>query len=1277
MQQQERDNMEDQVVSLAYYIDRARRKGAAAEALKAGGDFRDVLAGHIDVEKVRASWKEMFEDELVSLVDIELTESDYLDMVDQVYRGVKFTEAQRSGAVPAGPAPAVHDYFGKYLATAELRGDSRTGRAVETTMERINKILRNKSVYTARVNGLVAGRVQSGKTRNYIGLMLKAADEGWNVVLVLTSAIRALALQTQQRIQGVLKAVGAGEGWASGELDFLNRTPTAIAGEEAFRNGYFYWGLAMKEGTGLGRVTEWFKKPGQPLKAMRVLIIDDESDNATPNTEVGGDSLLSEDGIVESINTIRSQDAALGAWFDRLLESEWPREGDQTADGELFREICDRLRDTGRTPDQVQGIIVGNPRYRAFLKMEDATIPLVQGYFQKRKGEQSPKKFILLLRSIFNLPRMRSAINRAVCELVGSDPESGHAQGFGFERCAYVGYTATPYANILNEGPQETPLYADFIQALDVPPQYFGADAIFGPARTGVGTRMPIVRVIDPGEEAAILDQLRLGAPWTLVDENLVCKDGARRVEWSSLKEAVAWAFCTAAVRRFRRLSTPEGVASNELKHLWTTALVNIDHRQPVHGTVKTILEMYIRNRCRPENREAFVQECREVWDRETARFTLKDFDRLFNADADESRNYGKIADYPAWESLRRHLLYFMCDQKWQTVVINCTDEGKDGQAQYTQYSEDGSHRVVRYDDDRLWFISGGTTLGRGLTLPGLTVSYFDRVRANTSVDTLTQMGRWFGYRKDYELLPRLWMNGIAIQEIKNIARTEIELFNSIEDNFKQEYSPADPAHYQQITYWGRQLSGRAHAMQGVSAVIGATGSADDYHADEEHRKSVFRTSSNFIQSLGPQTARSADEYLHADVPLWENVRRSEVQRFLEALLPDQPEDSARKLRGLLRDMTESDGELHWDVVVGHPTRDLAGEVAFGGLQVRCGAPAAQEREGGILRVQTARLHRSFYAMVPTRFINKANVEVLSKWQGTIAAALDARRVQNGGRLPAHYDAVLPGNAGEPVAERLRALVERLEAADGAEAVPARIHDHFDEVSPGFRIGSSAEYMGNVHRLAGHKRPVLQLYLIRPRGSAPDATPLVNVSFYWPDHDPDTFHAVAVDGSAYFGRPVDEATFFHAVENFLRDYNYPMSGAALKKLVVGHFAGRCPEGYFDAAIRNPLHGYHFHSFRLLGGTKDVYCIDGWGDGDDTSDEGLLREELVQTAVAILDRTPHALGKEELRARVFAEKPKLQGLFSDAQYRHVMTDQVFADEGIHVSGDRVSATGDGQ
>ena len=70
-----------------------------------------------------------------------------------------------------------------------------------------------------------------------------------------------------------------------------------------------------------------------------------------------------------------------------------------------------------------------------------------------------------------------------------------------------------------------------------------------------------------------------------------------------------------------------------------------------------------------------------------------------------------------------------------------------------------GSNKDVidedKYEKGLVSIRVGGDKLSRGLTLPGLMVSYF--LRTSRMYDTLMQMGRWFGYRDGYEDLPNIY----------------------------------------------------------------------------------------------------------------------------------------------------------------------------------------------------------------------------------------------------------------------------------------------------------------------------------------------------------------------------------------------------------------------------------------------------------------------------------------------------------------------------------------
>ena len=68
----------------------------------------------------------------------------------------------------------------------------------------------------------------------------------------------------------------------------------------------------------------------------------------------------------------------------------------------------------------------------------------------------------------------------------------------------------------------------------------------------------------------------------------------------------------------------------------------------------------------------------------------------------------------------------------------------------------------------------GGDKLSRGLTLEGLTVSYY--LRASRAYDTLMQMGRWFGYRHGYVDVCRLWTTSALWQAYRGVTEANEEL---------------------------------------------------------------------------------------------------------------------------------------------------------------------------------------------------------------------------------------------------------------------------------------------------------------------------------------------------------------------------------------------------------------------------------------------------------------------------------------------------------------------
>ncbi len=1265
--------MTNQVVSLAWYVFRAKKTGVPREKLTEA-DYQDILPTVVDIVTAASIWQDSHEEAeaLLPLPAIDLTQTDYLDVVAQIYAGVPYGEIKLKPVLPKPPAILHTPYLPQYLAS--IPDDVRTPTAVKATLERLDEVLADRTFSASpHGNGLVVGRVQSGKTRNYIGLMLDAADNGWNVIIVLTSAIRALAQQTRDRIAEEFANVGATNKQFSHELDFLSSNGTnSIAGAE-LDGDFLYWGVAMKETNSLNRIRTWLSAEMRPIKKMRVMIIDDEADNATPdaNTSVKGN--LSEEEIDERIDAIRATHGfePLADWFLSLRERKWPDIGEKTPAAQAFGEVVDLLRGA-LSKKKLRDTIVNTAAYRKMLGMEEFADPpvscLVPQHFHKALGEgdDSCGAFVLLLKSILDIVRERSAINAAVCVLVGPDSETG-SYAYAFAKCAYIAYTATPYANILNEGPSHTPIYADFIQSLEIVPQYFGVEAIYGHDIASIAPRMSIVCPITEDEEQKILTPLRQDGTldW---DDNLVCTYKDEKIEWKSLKAAVAWAFCAAAARRHARLALSDEKKRTKRENRWTTMIVNVHHVQAVHGITKRILSGFIASCCRePEARITFAEACRAVWDEQTKQFTKTQFDALFNQSHEPSENYGEISDYPKFEDIASDLAHFL--DGWQqyvhAIVINSTPVGKEEQALYSQDAG-----AMELTDDHLWLVSGGNTIGRGLTLPGLVVSYFDRVRDGTCVDTLTQMGRWFGYRPGYELLPRIWMNLDTIGEMKRIAMLELRMHESIADNFAQKFSPSDPAHYQQIYCWGRGLSGRARSRRALDADIGTIGSLDDYFSSEEKRQQALTVSEAFISGLGSQTARedgnTAGKFPYATTPLWENVSRTTILDFLKKLLPFYPDRSRRLLRGLLRDIAGSES-VNWDVVIGNP-RHPSEKWNLAGHEVGVGTPTGPPSGSEIVRTSTARLHVSFYAMIRAEVINRMDIATLKKFQGPIAAILE-NKCAKVGSLPPHYDAALPHvKEGDSIADRLAALVAELEAQDGDKPLPEPIHARFDDVIDpgtnaslrGFRNRSSGEYMAAIHKSAHQERPTLQLYLVRPKNVTCADTPCVNVSFFWPGHAPDDFFTVCVDENPDFVRLVTPRVFCQNVEDILREHDFPMQRKELLCKVLERLGLKCNANFFAQHINQPLDGFKFH--KMAG--RNAYCIDGWA----TDEEARLNQELLCAAVDLLQRERREMKTEAILDLLLFEQPRFRDFFTKADTTHLnqlLTDEILTANDITV------------
>lgn len=347
---------------------------------------------------------------------------------------------------------------------------------------------------------------------------------------------------------------------------------------------------------------------------------------------------------------------------------------------------------------------------------------------------------------------------------------------------SYVGYTATPFANVLinpyaDQVDTLDDLYPkDFITSLDLPKGYFGTQKLFGRTPADPSTPLPeeegmdVIRSIDDADESALQPASR------------AAQAGFVPSMTDSLRDAVLYYLATCAVRRAR---------GDETEHM--TMLVHTSPAVRMHQTVANLIESWIAAESpglEKGSGPAF-EALEAIWKVEEKRLpdTVTDARRI------------------PFDELCEHLPAVL-----SRLAVVIENGSSDDRIDYT-------------GDPKTYIVVGGSILARGLTLEGLAVSYF--LRTSNQYDTLLQMGRWFGYRHGYEDLPRLWMPDGLRFRFRALAAIEAEIRDDI-SNYSRSPSvtPMDFAvrirsvpgmaivarnkmrHAQQcsIGYWGRHV---------------------------------------------------------------------------------------------------------------------------------------------------------------------------------------------------------------------------------------------------------------------------------------------------------------------------------------------------------------------------------------------------------------------------------------------------------------------------------------
>ncbi|TYB58921.1 hypothetical protein FXF51_35950 [Nonomuraea sp. PA05] len=330
-------------------------------------------------------------------------------------------------------------------------------------------------------------------------------------------------------------------------------------------------------------------------------------------------------------------------------------------------------------------------------------------------------------------------------------------------RCTYIGYTATPFANVFIDPTQDDLYPKSFILNLPRPDGYFGPEKIFGrdaveweaPDEQGPPDGYDMVRLV--AEEEVPL--LRPGSKESA--------DGFTPVMIEELVAAVRWFWLATAARRARG----DDDHSTMLIHTSVKIAVHESYRGPLQ-TLQTDARAGL-----DSGRSEVLDEWRNLWEKESSRVPAKDFGRAQNT----------------FDEVLPHLSKVITSTR--VVLDNYRSQDR------LDYSAPSVVAIA----------VGGNTLSRGLTLEGLVVSFF--VRGATAYDTLLQMGRWFGYRSGYEDLPRIWMTPSLAAAFRHLATVEHEMRDDI-DRYQRENLTPDQVAVRIRTHPSLRITAKMGAAQ-------------------------------------------------------------------------------------------------------------------------------------------------------------------------------------------------------------------------------------------------------------------------------------------------------------------------------------------------------------------------------------------------------------------------------------------------------------------------------
>ena len=643
--------------------------------------------------------------------------------------------------------------------------------------------------------GLVIGEVQSGKTGTYVGLIDKAIDAGYKVIVLLTGSTESLRQQTQSRIdQGVV-----------------------------------------------GRDS--------------LLAVHNEKQILKSSLTVGVGEFLASTSTLVSLTTMTSD----------------------------FR----------KSSLQATNMVLGPEKVVIFVtKKNTRVLQSIYAWFNIQRGNSEKLSLPLLL---IDDEADYASINT---NREGEDPTATNAAIRGllqlFRRNTYVGFTATPFANIFIDDEEDQDLFPrDFIYGLDSPTNYVGPQSLFS---------------IDGNYPHSIVD---------IEDGETSFPLGHRsHLEVRILPQSLETSIRTFLLSNTLRDLRGEGDTPRSM-------LVNVSRFVHVQEQVFRLVRELVVN----------YKDSILLHSAAFARGIDNEVLRSMRETFDEHYGWCEFSWDQVLEALPR------ASREVKTIVANSKADKK---LEQDELSREVPPRYI---------VVGGDLLSRGLTLDGLAVSYF--YRQTMASDTLMQMGRWFGYRDAYADLFKVWMTPEMAGSYAHVALALDELKLELVRMRNQQLTPeqyglAVRNHPDSLLITARN---KMRSASPGTKQVSLRGRAIESHTLPKDRAILqgnVDALRNLVQSLVDDKGPALP---HGSGGIWREVDKNRIATFLDDFRADPSALSAvfqvGALSGFVRNAVATDLQT-WDVVV------MAGRGSIcklPGLHSEYRQPTRQFGEGSILPV--------------------------------------------------------------------------------------------------------------------------------------------------------------------------------------------------------------------------------------------------------------------------------------------------------------------------------------